>query len=85
MNKKRFEILEARYARGDDFKFGGTDMQIMVHDIQELIAAVERLQAELVEAQRTIKIAYSDVPDKVYDAEATLEYYMEKHNLEEWR
>ena len=42
------------------------------------------LSKQLAEAQRTIRIAYSDVPGKGYDAEATLSIYMNNHNLEEW-
>lgn len=39
---------------------------------------------QLIEAQQTIRMAYSDLPDKKYDAEATLGGYMTRHNLEEW-
>ena len=42
------------------------------------------LRAQLAEAEETIRMAYSDLPDKKYDAEATLENYMTRHNLEEW-
>ena len=53
-------------------------------EIDGVLIALEACQAQLAEAQTTIRIAYSDVPDKGYDAEATLRAYMDRHGLEEW-
>ena len=63
----------------DEYRMSVADLYI-----KSLIDGIETCRKRLTEAQQTIRMAYSDLPDKKYDAEATLEGYMTRHNLEEW-
>jgi len=64
------------------------DLRAQLAEMKELYDITEEGRSsfmdQLVEAQQTIRMACSDLPDKKYDAETTLEGYMTRHNLEEW-
>jgi len=84
MNNERLQEIKEYFNTGIHDDVFPERLRQSVCMAGELFYAYEQAQAELVEAQQTIRMAYSDLPDKRYDAEATLNTYMNNHNLEEW-
>jgi len=84
MNEKFLKEVKDRYTLPYGEEYPTADALDIGMDVDALLTILESIQQQLKEAQQTIRMAYSDLPDKKYDAEATLEGYMTRHNLEEW-
>ena len=85
MDNERWQGIKAEIIKAKkDFIHGIPPRYTLIDNAQELIAALEEAQQELAEAQKTIRIAYSELPHERLGAKATLKFYMSKHKLGKW-